>query len=110
MPTPSTATLWTSLGTLETYMDFTSLFSVGHNYISSTVISGFISGKLGASEAIYGADLMYLVMSLAAAAFVVVKSIDTGVSFSRGLYATYAGGSAFSNLLYLLEALLILSW
>jgi hypothetical protein len=29
MPTPAAATLWTSLGTLDSYMDFTSLFSLG---------------------------------------------------------------------------------
>jgi len=110
MPTPTTATLWTSLGTLDSYMDFTSLFSLGHNYISSTVISGFLYGKLGAPHLIYGVDMMSLTMILAAAGYVVVKSVDTGVSFTRGLYHTYAGGSSLGNLIYLLEVIVILAW
>ena len=53
---------------------------------------------------------MTLIMCLAAAAYVVVKSVDAGVSFTRGLYSTYAGGSSFSDMLYLYEVLAILSW
>ena len=86
MPLPTTSTLWSSMGSLDSYMDLTSLFSLGHNYISSTVISGFLVGKLGAPHLIYGVDMMSLTMILAAAAYVVVKSVDTGVSFTRGFY------------------------
>tara|TARA_B110000305_G_C18901196_1_gene386462 strand:- start:264 stop:473 length:210 start_codon:yes stop_codon:yes gene_type:complete len=67
-------------------------------------------GKLGAPHLIYGVDMMSLTMILAAAAYVVVKSVDTGVSFTRGFYHTYAGGSALGNLIYALEVIVILAW
>ena len=110
MPVPSTSTMWSAFGTLDSYMDFSQMFSLGHTFIQGTVIKGFLYGKLGPAQIIYGADLITLVMSLAAAALVVCKSVDTGVSFGRGLYATYAGGSQLGNLIYLLEAIVIIAW
>lgn len=110
MPLPSSSTMWSAFGTLDSYMDFTQLFSLGDSYIHSTVIYNFLTGKLGPAEVIYGADLMSLIMSLAAAAMVVCKSVDTGVSFTRGLYYNYAGGSSLGNLIYLLEAIVIIAW
>lgn len=102
--------MFSALGTLDTYMDFTTYWSFAESYINKTLLYGFLSGKLGPAHMIYGADLMHLCMTLAAAAYVVVKSVDAGVSFTRGFYHTYAGGSANGNLLYLWEVFVILAW
>jgi len=69
-----------------------------------------MNGKLGATHVIYGVDLLSLCMTLAAAAYVIVMSVDTGVSFTRGFYSKYSRGSSFSDLIYLLELIVILAW
>lgn len=110
MPTPAPATLWTSLGGLSSFLDFSSLFGLAQNFLGGKVFYGFYSGKLGPQDWIYTVDLVTMCMSLAAAAFVVVKAVDSGVSFTNGYYFTYGNDSNFSNYLYLYEVLVILTW
>lgn len=110
MPVPAPATLWTSLGGLDAFLDFSSLFGLARNFLGGKVIHGFMNGKLGPQDWIYTVDLVAMIMSLAAAAFVVVKAVDSGVSFTNGFYATYGNDSTFSNYLYLYEVLVILTW
>lgn len=74
-------------------MDFTQLINFGHSYIGAKMAYGFISGSFGPEQIIYGADLMGLVTCLAAAAYVVVKTVDAAVSFLIGYYAVYSGHS-----------------
>ena len=46
-------------------------------------------------------------MMLATAAYVVIKTVEAGISFTKGFYAEYAQASAFSNFMYLYELAII---
>jgi hypothetical protein len=50
---------------------------------------------------------MMLIMGFVSAAYVILCSINAGVSVSKAFYATYAGWSDIGNLLYLFEVLMI---
>lgn len=76
MPTPSSATMFASLDTLQEKLDLTDIFSLFTNWVHSSVITGFATSKLGAAQVIYGADVMFLCGVLAAAAYAVIVSAD----------------------------------
>lgn len=76
MPTPSSATMFASLGTLPEKLDLTDLFTLFENWVHTSVITAFSTSKLGAAHVIYGADVMFLCAVLAAAAYAVIVSAD----------------------------------
>ena len=76
MPTPSSATMFASLGTLPEKLDLTDIFSLFENWVQSSVITAFSTNKLGAAHVIYGADVMFMCAALAAAAYAVIVSVD----------------------------------
>lgn len=49
-----------------------------------------------------------LIMCFAGAAYVVVNTVDAGVSAVNAFYATYGGQSTFGNRLYLYEVIFII--
>lgn len=103
--------MFVSLGTLSDYMDFSTFWSFAESYINQKVMYGFFTGKLGPAHVIYGADLISLCMSLAAAAYVIVVAVDAGVSTALGLYHNYGGGySTWTDLLYVWELIVIILW
>lgn len=102
--------IWSSLPTLTEKFDWTGHFGLMESFINAQVFKGFMSGKLGSWSFVQSVDMMMLVMSYVAAAYVICASVSAGVSVSRGFYHTYAGGSALGNLLYLFEVILILAW
>lgn len=108
-PTPSTG-MWASLGTLDSYMDFTTITSFGHTFITGKVISNFLSGEFGGEHVIYTVTLMSLTMCLATAAYVVVSTVQAGVNFMKGFYYNYAVSSQYGNLLYAFEVAVIIAW
>ena len=77
---------WASLDNIDKMIDFTGLIDLGHNLISGKVLSLFIDGTFGGYQVVVSADLMALVMCLATAAYVIVKSVQAGVSFMQGFY------------------------
>lgn len=51
-----------------------------------------------------------LVMAYVAAAYVIVCTVEAGVSMSIGFYYNYAGASSIGDLLYVFEVILIIAW
>ena len=103
-------TIWSSLGVLTDYFDITQFFTFGESYIQGTVFTGFFNGKLGTESFLQTSIMMMLIMGYVASAYVITCSISAGVSVTRAFYATYAGFSDISNLLYLFEVVMILSF
>jgi hypothetical protein len=103
-------TPWASLGTLGQYIDFTSILTFGRSYVDYTVITAFLTGQLGAATWVYTADLMALVAAFVGSAYIIIKTVDSGVSMTRGYYAVFAGGSNFANALLTYEIIIIVLW
>jgi len=82
----------------------------GKSWLDFTVISGFLTGQLGASTYVYSADLMYLIASFVASAYIIIMTVNSGVSTVKGYYATFAGGSLFANRLLIYEVTVIILW
>merc|ERR1719231_769432 len=89
--------LFTNLGTLDQYIDFTQMLNFAHSWVQGSVMQAWFAGKLGPSEWIYTADIMMLVAVYTAAAYVAVKTVDAGANFVTGYYATYAGASDWGD-------------
>lgn len=51
-----------------------------------------------------------LCMVYISSAYVIVKTVDAGVSVSKGFYFRYADYSSIGNLLGVFELILILGW
>jgi len=103
-------TPWASLGTLGQYIDFTSILTFGRSYVDYTVITAFLTGQFGAATWVYTADLMALVAAFVGSAYIIIKTVDSGVSMTRGYYAVFAGGSTFANALLTYEIIVIVLW
>ena len=58
----------------------------------------------------YTADLMALVASFVGSAYIIVKTVESGVSMTKGYYATFAGKSAFADRLLIYEVVVIVLW
>lgn len=58
----------------------------------------------------YTADLMALVAAFVGSAYIIIKTVDSGVSMTRGYYATFAGGSTLANSLLSFEIAVIALW
>jgi hypothetical protein len=128
MPTPDAATMFASLGTLSSYLDFSEMISFGENWINGKVIEAFLHYKLGAAHVIYGADLMFMCAALAAAAYLVVVTVDRAnyyifgsgtydsttntwsSSTTYGWYYLTGGWSDIGNLRGLFELFTLLAW
>jgi len=103
-------TPWASLGTLNEYIDFTQILAFGKSYVNYNVITAFLTGQLGSATWVYTSDLMALVAAFVASAYIVIKTVDSGVSMTRGYYAVFAGGSNLANGLLAFEISVILLW
>lgn len=55
-------------------------------------------------------DLMALVAAFVASAYIIIKTVNAGVSFTRGFYFIFAGGSTLGNSLLAFEVSVILLW
>lgn len=96
MPTPTAATMFASLGTLAEKLDLSGYFSLFENWVHTSVLTSFATSKLGAAHVVYGADVMFMCASLAAAAYTVVIAVDR-VYWQwdfNGEYADYANYSS----------------
>lgn len=58
----------------------------------------------------YTADLFALVASFIGSAYIIAMTVNSGVSFTRGYYATFAGASTFANRLLTYEIIVIVLW
>lgn len=58
---------------------------------------------------IYFWDMMVVIAGFTGTGYVVVKTVDAGVSMTRGFYATFANDSAFANNLLAYEVSVIIS-
>jgi len=103
-------TIWSGLGVLTDYFDISQFFGFGESFINSKVLMGFMSGQLGTESFLQTTIMVMLVMTYVASAYVILCTIESGVSISRGFYHVYAGGSALGNLIYAIEVFLILGW
>ena len=101
--------LWTALGGIDSYIDFTSMINFGHTIISGRVLSAFLTGEFGGEHVIYTVDLIALIMCMATAAYIVVMSVAKSVTTSK-YYFIYANYSAIGNLLYLWDMFLLVMW
>merc|ERR1711988_1474371 len=95
-------TLFTSLGTLSTYIANTP-FTFFTSSLQGSILSGYMQNLIGPEEFTYTADLAMLIMVWTAAAYVVVKTVNANISFTRGFYAVYSGASTMGDLVGLFE-------
>jgi len=72
------------------------------------VLSNWISGGVSPELLMYIGDIVILTINLVSAAWVVVKTVEQGISFTNGFYALYGNGSAFGNLMGGIELFFIL--
>lgn len=108
--------LWTALPSLEMIADFSGMKNLMHSVLQGEVMSLFFGNQMAVQGWVYTGVLMSLVMSFISAAYVVVKTVDAGVSYTapfiEGYAYTYRGGSVSwgDNLgLFELIALLLFS-
>lgn len=102
-------TPWASMGTLSQYMDVSPSLGFFESIVSSTVLTYWNESYFdGPKYLVYFADITALIMNLAGAGYVIVKTVDAGVSAANAFYATYGGQSTFGNRLYLYEVIFII--
>lgn len=105
--------LWTTLGKstdLATLIDFNGFWGLADSFLSSTVLYYWNDSTEGPKYLVYFGDLFSLVMCFVGAAYVVVKSVEAGVSFGEGFYSIYGAKTIFSQLLGLYEVMVIVLW
>lgn len=85
--------LWSSLPTYDSPTELTGALTTGQSFIQGVVLNLFLSGsKMQPQGLAYAGDLIMLTMSLASAAYVVVKTVDACISFSIGFAHQYRYG------------------
>ena len=102
--------LWSQMGTLENYMDFSSILNFGTTWVNSKVMMGFFSGMLTQREMLYTSIIWMLLVTYVAAGYVAVHSVDAGVNSVKGFYSVYGGESSVGNNLMLYELIFVLSF
>lgn len=103
MTGPTQATLFANMGTLDSYMDFTSILTFGHTLIQGKVLSTIFMTPWAPLYVVYFASAMELAMVFTGAAYVVVHAVEAGVDFARGLYYNYAKWSAIADQIAVFE-------
>lgn len=101
---------WDQFGVLTSFFDFSQYFGFAQSVINGKVITAFMTGELAQVSFIQTADLFMLVMTYVASAYVILCTIEAGVSVSIGFYKNYANVSSIGDLIYLFEVILILGW
>lgn len=67
------------------------------NFTFATAWNYMFDTRFAAHYLVYFTDVLVLAFSYIAGGYVIVKTVDAGVSATRGFYADYAGSSSYAN-------------
>lgn len=91
MVAASAAGIESILGSLSSYMDFSSILNFGTTWVHSKVIMGFFSGYLAQREMLYTSIIFMLLTTYIASGYVAVHAVDAAVDSTKGYYSNYGG-------------------
>jgi hypothetical protein len=85
-------------------------FSIFLGFVEFTVFQAMFSNYVGPEFLVYFTTLSMLIIGIAAAAFVAVKTTSAAVNFSMGFYFQYHGAGAEGDVMYLWELIFVALW
>lgn len=99
--------LWSSMGTLDQYMDMSGVMTMAHSYIAGIVFTYWDDATYGPRYTVWFADLIALCMTFVGAAYVIVKTVDAGVHTANGFYFNYGAWATITDNLGVWELLVL---
>jgi hypothetical protein len=85
-------------------------FSIFLGFVEFTVFQAMFSNYVGPEFLVYFTTLTMLIIGIASAAFVAVKTTSAAVNFSMGFYFQYHGAGAEGDIMYAWELIFVSLW